>query len=176
MRYHGSRYFDGYERAPSGKLVYTGPRYGYSSPQHHKHMKLYTTAITLVMLIAEILAQFFPSSGGMQRYMAIPSLLSLVPLIFWIMGQGEFLMAKHACELRVYYSGYRRLYRSGMIALVVCIFWLLGEIWYLLQHPAAFTGELLYLLNVALCVGCCAVLVLLLHRNPPQVVEGPVIR
>ena len=63
-----------------------------------------------------------------------------------------------------------------MIALVVCIFWLLGEIWYLLQHPAAFTGELLYLLNVALCVGCCAVLVLLLHRNPPQVVEGPVIR
>lgn len=176
MRHNGSRYFDGYERAPSGKLVYTGPRYGYSSPQQLRRMKLYTLAISSVMLIAEILAQFFPSSGGMQRYMAIPSLLSLVPLIFWIMGQGEFLMAKPSCELRVYYSGYRRLYRSGITALVICLLWLLGEIWYLIQHPAAFTGELLYLLDVALCAGCPAALTLLLHRNPPQVVEGPVIR
>ena len=176
MRYNGSRYFDGYERGPSGKLVYTGPRYGYTTPEQHRRMKLLTMIVSLVMLLAEILAQFFPSSGGMQRYMAIPSLLSLVPLIFWILGQGEFLLAKNGCELRVYYSGYRRLYRSGIIALVICSLWLLGEIWYLISQPGDLAGELLYLLDVALCVGCCAAQTLLLRKNPPQVVEGPVIR
>ena len=60
MRYHGSRYFDGYERAPSGKLVYTGPRYGFPTPEATRRMKGLTAILTIGMLAAEILAQFFP--------------------------------------------------------------------------------------------------------------------
>lgn len=63
MQYHGSRYFDGYERAPSGKLVYTGPRYGFPTPEATRRMKGLTAILTIGMLAAEILAQFFPSAA-----------------------------------------------------------------------------------------------------------------
>lgn len=175
MQYHGSRYFDGYERAPSGKLVYTGPKYGYSPQALHWRMKCRTAALTIGMLAAEIIAQFFPSTGGMQRYMAIPCLLSLVPLIFWIMGQVGLLAARKSWELRVYYSGYRRLYRAGICELVICCIWLLGELWYLARH-GGFVTELGYLLCVIVCTACAAGMTLLLHKNPPQVVEGPTVR
>ena len=90
MQYHGSRYFDGYEREPGGKLVYTGPRYGFHTPEIQQHMKRCTIILSVGMLIVEVLAQFFPSAGGMQRYMAIPSLLLL------IMGAVEFLRSKQS--------------------------------------------------------------------------------
>lgn len=176
MQYHGSRYFDGYERAPSGKLVYTGPKYGFPTQALQRRIKCKTAVLTAGMLAAEIVAQFFPSAGGMQRYMAIPSLLSLVPLMFWIMGQVGFLAAKQSWELRVYYSGYRRLYRAGIWQLVFCCLWLLGELWYLGGHPDGFAAELGYLLCVAACTACAAGMTLVLRRNPPQVVEGPIVR
>lgn len=176
MQYHGSRYFDGYERAPSGKLVYTGPKYGFPTQALQRRIKCKTAALTAGILAAEIVAQFFPSAGGMQRYMAIPSLLSLVPLMFWIMGQVGFLAAKQAWELRVYYSGYRRLYRAGIWQLVFCCLWLLGELWYLVGHPGDFGSEIRYFVCVLVCAVIPAVMTWLLHRNPAQVVEGPVVR
>lgn len=176
MRYHGSRYFDGYERAPSGKLVYTGPRYGFPTPEATRRMKGLTAILTIGMLAVEFLAQFFPSAGGMQRYMAIPCLGSLVPLIFWIMGQVEFLMAKSSWELRVYYSGFRRLYRAAICQTVICCVWLAGEVWYLIGHFGDFGSEIRYFLCVLLCAGISGGMTWLLHRNPAQVVEGPTVR
>ena len=176
MQYHGSRYFDGYERGPGGKLVYTGPRYGFPTLETQQHMKRCTLILSVGMLVMEVLAQFFPSAGGMQRYMAIPSLLSLVPLMFWIMGAVEFLRSKQSWELRVYYSGCRRLYRSCLCELVICCLWLLGEMWYLIGHPKGLSAEIGYLICVLACAVFTAVLVWLLHKNPPQVVEGPTVR
>ena len=176
MQYRGSRFFDGYERDSSGKLVYTGPRYGYSDSDTQRRLKVQTGLLTLGMLAGEVLAQFFPSLGGMQRYMAIPSLLSLIPLIFWIMGQLELLLAKQSWELRIYYSGYRRLYRAGICELVLLGLWLLGEVWFLIRQPASFGSEVLYLACIVLSLVCTAGMTALLHKNPPQVVEGPKVR
>lgn len=176
MQHRGSRFFDGYERDSSGKLIYTGPRYGYPGAETQRRIKLQSGLLTLGMLAGEILAQFFPSLGGMQRYMAIPSLLSLVPLIFWIMGEAELLMAKQSWELRIYYSGYRRLYRSGIWEIVLCGLWLLGELWFLIRQPVSFVSELLYLICILLCLTCAVLMTVLLRKHPPQVVEGPKVR
>ena len=172
----GSRYFDGYQRDLTGKLVYTGPWYGCPAPGQQRRVKGLCAVWTVLLLTGEVLAQFFPSAGGMARYMAIPSLLSLVPLMFWLMGMAQLLVAKDKWELRVFYSGHRRLERSAVVLLAVSLGWVLCEAVFLLGHVHQAAGEIRYGLCVLLIAGASLGMVLTLKKHPPQVVQGPLIR
>lgn len=86
------------------------------------------------------------------------------------------LLSKSSWELRVYYSGFRRLYRAAICQTVICCVWLAGEVWYLIGHFGDFGSEIRYFLCVLLCAGISGGMSWLLHRNPAQVVEGPTVR
>lgn len=184
MTRRGDRYFDGYQRVKStdekGKnryvLRYMAQWYGYSQPGQQKRLKVRASFLTGIMLVAYLLAQFFPSTGGMSRTMAIPSLLALVPMIYEIMGLVCFLMAKEKWELRVLYSGYQRLYRAGIGLLVLLMLWLGMEGVFVCSHLDLAVSEIRYLLLAGISTAAQGALVLLLHRNQPCVVEGPTIQ
>lgn len=175
----GSRFFDGYEveyTEQGRRLRYTAEWYGFIKEGTQKRLKKTVSGLILGMLLFYILAQFFPSSGGMARYIAIPTLLSLVPMIFLLMGWVNFLMAKERWELRVYYAGYRRLYRSCLCLLPLLVLWWLFECFYMGTHLAEISGELRYFGCLTACGSVSAVLLALLRRNPAQVVGGPEIK
>ncbi len=180
MAHRGSRFFDGYqiEQTPEGKrkLRYTAEWYGFAQPGQQRRVKGAVSGLILVMLVCYFAAQLHPSPGGMARYMAIPSLLSLVPMIFLLMGWGNLLPAKDAWELRVYYSGYRRLFRAAVGQLALFSLWLLGEGFYIGTHLEGAAAELGYLCCALVCTAAMAALVVLIRRNPVQVVRGPEIQ
>ena len=184
MPKRGDRYFDGYQRVPEtdakGKtryqLQYTAEWYGYAESGKQKKLKLAAGLLTAVMLAAYLAAQLNPSVGGMMRYMAIPSLLALVPMMYVGMGLVNFLLAKEKWELRVYYAGYRRLLRAGILLLVLLAAWLVLEIVFICMNPGLLGGEVGYLICAVVSAAAEAALVILLQKNPPRVVEGPTIR
>lgn len=184
MTKRGDRYFDGYERISitddKGKvrheLRYTAEWYGYETPGQQKKLKLQSALLTLLVVAAYLYGQLNPAVGGMVRYMAIPSLLALIPMIYALIGLVNFLFAKEKWELRVLYAGYRRLLRSGVVLLVLLGIWLGMEVVFICRNPALFQTELLYLLSACCSTAAQAVLAGLLRRNQPRVVEGPTIR
>ena len=184
MPKRGDRYFDGYQRVPETdaegnvryKLQYMAEWYGYEKAGEQKKLKLAVSLIALTMLVFYLIAQLNPSVGGMMRYMAIPSLLALVPMMFVVMGWLNLLLAKQKWELRVYYAGYRRLLRSGIILLILLAVWLALEIVFICMNPGLLEGELLYLGCAVVSTAAEAALVILLRKHPPRVVDGPAIR
>lgn len=182
MKIKGSWYFDGYkgvdEVQPNGKiktrLEYVGEWYGFSGGKDElKDMKKKTLILSIACVIPYFIAQFNPSVGGMVHWMAIPSLLSLIPLIFLVMGFINFLPAKEKWEIRVYYAGYRRLYRSSIGILVFLCIWLGMETVYVFLNLGSILGELLYFLCVAASTVLMAVQVWLMKTHPAVVVQGP---
>lgn len=180
MAHRGSWFFDGYqmEQTAEGKkqLRYTAQWYGFARQGQQRRIKAAVSGLILVTLVCYFTAQLRPSPGGMARYMAIPSLLSLVPMMFLLMGWGNLLLAKDAWELRVYYSGYRRLFRAAVGQLVLFALWLLGEGFYIGTHLEGAVAELGYLCCTLVCTAAMAALVVLIRRNPVQVVRGPEIK
>lgn len=184
MTRRGDRYFDGYQRVKStdekGKTRYTlrymAQWYGYSQPGQQKRVKVRASLFTGIMLGAYLLAQLFPSTGGMSRILAIPSLLALVPMIYEIMGLVCFLLAKEKWELRVLYSGYQRLYRAGIGLLILLVLWLGMEGVFICRHFDLLRWEMRYFFLAGISTIAQGALVLLLHRNQPCVVEGPTIQ
>lgn len=179
MQHRGSRYFDGYqiEQTPEGKkLRYAAEWYGYAQPGRQRQVKAIASALILGMLGCYFAAQLHPSPGGMERYMAIPSLLSLVPMIFLGMGWVSFLLAKERWELRVYYAGFRRLCRSAACQLVLFLLWTAAEVYYLATHWDSAGAEAGYFTCTLICTAAMAALLVLLKRYPAQVVQGPEIK
>ena len=180
MRQRASWYFDGYKRieedGPDGKkggrLVYVGEWYGFPGGRAEMNgIKKKTLFLSVVCFLACFYAQFHPSAGGMVHWLAIPSLLSLVPMMYMVIGFVNFLPAKEKWEIRVYYAGYRRLYRSSVTALVFLGVWLLMEIGFIVLNPGEISGELKYLAAVAVGTGALAVQVYLMHFHPVVVTE-----
>ncbi len=184
MRRRGDRYFDGYERVSTTdeqgrvrrELRYTAEWYGYEVPGQQKKLKLRSAVLTCVMLAAYFYGQLHPAVGGMVRYLAIPSLFALLPMMYLLIGLVNFLMAKEKWELRVLYGGYRRLYRSGVILLILLGIWVGMEVVFICLNPSLFLTELWYLLSACISTAAQALLVAMLYRNKPVVVEGPTIR
>lgn len=184
MPKRGDRYFDGYQRVPETdaegnvryKLKYMAEWYGYEKPGDQKKLKLAASLLTLIMLAFYLIAQFNPSVGGMVRYMAIPSLLALVPMMFVVMGLVNFLLARQKWELHVYYAGYRRLFRAGIVLLLFLAAWLALELVFICMNSDLLRGELMYLCCAIVSTASETALVVLLRKNPPRVVDGPTIR
>lgn len=180
MAHRGSRFFDGYQVEYDGQgkksLRYTAEWYGFSQPGQQRRLKWVVSGLILGMLACYFAAQFFPSPGGMARYMAVPSLLSLVPMIFLLMGWVNFLLAKQHWELRVYYAGYRRLTRASWCQLALLALWWAAECFYMVTHWAEIAGELGYFCCITLSTAAVTALVILLRKHPAQVVRGPEIR
>ena len=183
MPKQGDRYFDGYQRVQErdaqgnvrSRLKYMAEWYGYEPAGMQKKLKLSTGLLALITLAFYFIAQFSPSVGGMMRYMAIPSLLALIPMMFVVMGLVNFLMAKQKWEKRVYYAGYRRLFRAGMILLILLAVWLVLEIVFICMNPGFLRGEIGYLICAAVSTAADAAMVVLLQKSPPRVVDGPTI-
>jgi hypothetical protein len=186
MKPRGSWYFDGYQRVTRPKkngegtcqvLVYTGEYYGFpGGGQELGQMKKRATILTVISLICYFVAQFFPSDGGMNRLVALPGILALVPMIFVVMGLGNFLLAKEKWEIRVYYAGYRRLTRWGIGQAVLLGLWALAELVYLVLHFSQIGGEVVYFLLALLSLGANLRLLYLVRQHPAQVVEGPEVK
>lgn len=182
MSKQGSWFFDGYESEsaprPNGRfrrtLVYRGAWYGLplSGEEAHRH-KLRCASLLLTVTVLFLLISFFPSAGGMTPWVGATCLFGLVPLMFLWIGAINYLSAGFEWELRVFYAGYRRLFRWNFAFLVVMGLTLAAEAVYLVLHPSQAVGELPYLFGVAACTACSASLFMLQRRHPAQVVRGP---
>ncbi len=182
----GSWFFEGYkgtyetdEDGNKGKrkLVYVGEYYGFRGGREELAlMKKVCAGLTLLSLLAFFYAQFFPSTGGMIHWLAIPSLLALVPVIFMIMGLINFLPSKDKWEIRVYYSGYRRLLRWSYIYLVLDAIWLEMEIIFIIMNPSLIMSELRFALSILASIVAISVEIKLMREHEAMVVEGPTIK
>lgn len=182
MKRPGSWYFDGYVRRervmPNGKtkqvLEYTGEWYGLKGGKAElSRLKLQTLSLALVAFAAYLVAQFNPSAGGMVHWLAIPSLLSLVGMIYMVVGFINFLPVKEEWEIRNYYAGYRRLRWSSWVTLVLYAIWTVMELVYTFAHLGSLLGELVYLLLAVISTAAMALEVWLIQAHPAIVVKGP---
>ena len=179
-----NRFFEGYqaeyeetEHGPNKRLVYRGEYYGFrGGPKEQKRVKTLCAVLTLLTVGLNLYDQFRPARGGMIHWMAIPSLLSLVPMMFMLIGLGNLLMAGEKWELRVLYAGYRRLWRWGLAYGSLMVLWLAMELGFVIVNPGLLGEELLYCLILAASLAAQAVQLILIRRHPAQVVRGPNIR
>lgn len=182
MKRPGSWYFDGYVRRervmPNGKtkqvLEYTGEWYGLKGGKAElSRLKLQTLSLALVAFAAYLVAQFNPSAGGMVHWLAIPSLLSLVGMIYMVVGFINFLPVKEEWEIRNYYAGYRRLRWSSWVTLILYAIWAAMELCYVALNLGDFLGELVYLLLALAATAAMVLEVRLFKLHPAIVVKGP---
>jgi hypothetical protein len=181
----GAWFFDGYKAVMEPRkdgngmhrvLVYKGEWYGLKLDRGAcRRIKLLFLALSIALSASYLLISFFPSTGGMSRYVGIPCLLTLVPLIFFWIGMINFLPAGEKWELRVYYAGYRRVKRAAYVILCLMSATFVSECVYLFMNADGWSGELLYLAGAAACLACVAAILLLQKRAPAVVVQGPVI-
>ena len=184
MAKRGSWFFEGYESetmtGPNGKekhvLVYRGAWYGLGlETGKYRLCKLAFLCLVLVLTAAYLLISFFPSAGGMTRWVGAPCLLALVPLMFMWIGFVNFLAARDKWEARVHYAGYRRLGRWTYVFLLPMAVTAVAEIVFMIRTgPAA--AEIPYLLGVLVCLACAVGICLLQRRFPVTVVQGPDIK
>jgi hypothetical protein len=183
MRPQGSWFFEGYKRVEQPKkngngtrqvLVYVGEYYGFpGGAQVLRKRKTQSVLATVLCLFPYFYAQFFPSTGGMNRLVGLFGILALFPMIFFVMGLGNFLFAKEEWEIRVYYAGYRRMTRWGIAQAVILGLWTLAELAFLVLHRSLLAEELPYFLAALVSFGANLWLVWLVRKNPAIVVRGP---
>jgi hypothetical protein len=185
MRSRGSWYFEGYQRVEQPKkdgtgtrqvLVYTGEYYGLpGGAQALRTHKLLCSVATVLCLLPYFYAQLFPAAGGMNRLVAMPGILALVPMMFLVIGLGNFLFAKEQWEIRVYYAGYRRMSRWSIALAVLLGLWALAEIVFVVRNRTLIAAEALYLIAALASVAANLYLVWLVRKNPAVVVQGPTV-
>jgi hypothetical protein len=183
MRSRGSWYFDGYQRVEQPKkdgtgtrqvLVYTGEYYGLpGGAQPLRKHKLLCSAATVLCLLPYFYAQFFPATGGMDHLVALPGILALVPIMFLVIGLGNFLFAKERWEIRVYYAGYRRMTRWSIALAVLLGLWALAEVVFVARNSSLAVEEAPYLIAALVSAAADLWLVWLARKHPAVVVQGP---
>ncbi len=182
MKPHGSWYFDGYKRVEQPKkngkgthsvLVYVGEYYGFKEKGLQRRLKWQTTLATVICIVTYFFAQLTPADGGMNRFVALPGILALVPMIFLVMGLFNFLIAKEKWEIRSYYAGYRRLGRFAIAQVLILAIWTLVEAGFLVVNPSSLLEELHYLLGALVSLAAAIWLVVLVRRHPAVPVQGP---
>lgn len=180
MRPKGSSFFDGYqaEETQDGKrkkrLVYRGEYYGFpGGPAEGRRVKVTCTLLIVLSAGLNLCNQFYPSYGGMDRCVAIPSLLSLIPMIFLMIGLINLLITKDKWEIRMVYAGHRRLRRSGACYFVIMLIWLTMEALFVLRNTSVAFAEMRYIVILALSTCADAGLLFVLQRHPAVVVQGP---
>lgn len=184
MANKGSWYFDGYEAhyevGKNGKkkrvLTYTGEKYGIYGPVPVNRVRLLVTLDIVLLTAILLLINFFPGTGGMFRWVAIPCIWALIPLIFLYVGLYNFLTCGEKWMIRQYYAGYRRIARWAIAELVLMAFVTAAHIVFLFLYPDLFPSELYYTFGALACTALAAALVYMTRKWPAYVVEGPVIK
>ncbi len=183
MKPRGSWYFEGYKTVEqprkNGKgarrvLVYVGEYYGLPGGKPvQNRLKLQTALDALVCVAAYLYAQLTPGEGGMNRFVGLPGILALVPMIFLLIGLFNFLTAGEKWEIRVYYAGYRRMARWGIAQAILLGLWTLVEAGFVVMNLSQFLAELHYLLGALVSLAAALRLVFLVRKHPAAVVQGP---
>ncbi len=178
---HSNWYFHGYERVEERKwngkgttyrMVYTGDWYGFPGGKRQgRAVKLKCGLLSALVAAAYLYAQLNPALGGRVGWLAATSMLGFIPLMFEAAAFVNFLPAGEKWEYRVYYSGYRRLFRFGCGLAGILIVWLGMELWFVIRFPDLLPTELLYLLAIIVCVAAQALVLLIIHKNPVNIVE-----
>ena len=183
MKRQGSWYFEGYKRVEEPKkngkgthqvLVYVGEYYGFKGGRAvQNRMKLLTTLACLISIATYFYAQLTPAEGGMNRFVAMPGILALLPMIFLVIGQFNFLTAREKWEIRVYYAGYRRVGRWIIVQVVLLVIWTVLEVGFVVLNPSMLLAELHYLLAALVSLAASVWLLVMVRMNPAVVVQGP---
>jgi hypothetical protein len=183
MKRVGSRFFDGYQAelvpGKDGKghrrsLVYCGEWRGVAGGQKTlNRVKLLCASVTAGLIAAYFYIGLNPSAGGMDRYVAAPGIVALVPMIFLVIGVVNLLISKEKWERRVYYSGYRRIRNSTVCLLIFISLSFVAECVYIALHPDEFAGEFKYAAGLVFCIACACALLAIQRKYPVVIVEGP---
>ena len=183
MKRQGSWYFEGYKRVEEPKkngkgthqvLVYVGEYYGFKGGRAvQNRLKLLTTLACLSTIATYFYAQLTPAEGGMNRFVALPGILALLPMIFLVIGQVNFLTAKEKWEIRVYYAGYRRMGRWAIALVVLLALWTAIEVGFVVMNLSMLLAELHYLLAAVVSLAASIWLLVMVRMNPAVVVQGP---
>jgi hypothetical protein len=183
MRKAGNRFFDGYraELVPkeNGKgyrkeLIYCGEWYGVKGGQKALgRIKLFCALPTAGLIAMYFYIGLNPSPGGMDRIVAAPGVVALVPMIFLVMGVINLLISKEKWERRVYCSGYRRIRNSSVCFLICIALSFVAECVYTALHADKFAGEFGYSAGLVFCAACACALLAIRKKYPAEVLQGP---
>ncbi len=184
MANRGSWFFEGYQAHyvidETGKrkkvLTYTGEYYGIEPPSAHRKARLWTAVDVVALTVVLLLLQFFPGLGGTLPWVGAPCMWALVPLMFLIIGEVNFLVCKEKWEARRLYAGYRRIKRSAWGLVLLTGYVCLAHGVTLFLFPQLFPAELYYTLGALVCTLLSAGLLLIQRTFPAYAVQGPTIR
>ena len=184
MSKKGSWFFEGYqahyevdEKGRKKRVFnYIGEKYAITGPLSVSRVRLIVTADILLLTVILLLINFFPGNVGMIRWVAIPCIWALVPMIFLYVGLYNFLTCGEKWMIRQYYAGYRRIARWSIAELVIMVVVTGVHIALLVLNPDYFPSELYYTLGAFACVLLSAVLIYIPRKYPAYVVEGPIAR
>ena len=175
MRHLDPWYFEGYKKVeilkPNGKkgskLVYEGSWYAIPGGLNElKKRKIQILFLSIVSVISFLLAQIFPSEGGMTTWVAVPSLIAILPIMYMIAGYFTFLPSREKWEIRIYYGGYRRIYRSSVGVTVILAIWLGLEGTFIIMNRDLLFNELFYLFCIFISLGSAAAQTYIIYKNP----------
>lgn len=164
-------YFRGWENQTDGqgkkRLVYVGEYYSF--PGGTKALKAPCGALTAALTVLYLVVALFPSAGGMWHVAAIPQLLTLIPLIYLIMGAVCLARAPERLTYRDYHASWRRLGRSAIGCAVTTGAMVAVELVYIflsIDTQAAIWPELLYLLGELGCAAISGGLLWFIKKHP----------
>ncbi len=164
-------YFQGWERQVDAngqkQFHYTGEYYSF--PGGTKALKGPCGAMTAALTVLYLIIAFLPSAGGMWRIAAIPQLITIVPLLYLIMGTICLLRAPERLTYRDYHTSWRRMkgasvccvITTGAMVIVEIVFLCLG-----MSEVGTIGREILYLLGELGCLALSALLVWFIRKHP----------
>ena len=157
-------------------MEYIGEWYGIDcSRKEFVRLKIWTACLTVVALAVYLLCILSGANVNIHKWAALPSTLLLIPMLLFLMGVGSFLFAKEKWEVRVYHSGYRRMYRGAIAtAILFCISVIAGIIFTASVSQPAGLLDYGYLTGMLIGTSCVTALVAMIRANPAIVVQASI--
>lgn len=155
---------------PQKKLVYTGEYYDFPvAGKGLRRLKAAMCGLCLVALCAYILS-FTLFQSGAARIFVGACMLSVIPLMYLLIGTGCLIPVKFRLTYREYRGSVVRIRWTGISLAVLEGVGVLGELLHLLSGPEILSTELMWLSATVLCCMCGLGLAWLEHRFRPRLV------
>ena len=153
---------------------YVGELYGFARPTEQvKRLKRLLLVGYVALVAVYLLAALVPSAGAMWRWVGLPQMLTLIPLIYLGMSVVRLMLCGEKFPYRDYHAGFLRLKKSCVASLVLLSATLLSELIFTVLYAENAGRELPFVAELALCIGLCAAGLAAAKRFPCVIVEKP---
>ena len=130
------------------RMVYEGEYYTLDPGCPMPRVKRGTAAACALYTVVYLLSAVFVSEGAMWRWVGLFQILTLVPLIYFILGTVRLCLSGERMTFRDYHAGPLRLRKAAGWCTIFGLCTLGAELVYILLLAGAIGRELLYVLEI----------------------------